>query len=333
MKFKNLILLVLIAIAISTNLSSCNKAQTPVQKHGQLSINKNLIVNQNGTAVQLSGMSLFWSNWIGKYYNPSCIKWLKDEWKCSVIRASMGVKGNQSGWGYLTESEQEFAKIKAVVDACIKEEIYVIIDWHDHHAEMHEKEAVEFFNKISAMYGSYPNVIYEIYNEPLNVSWNDVIKPYSEKVIAAIRLNDPDNIIICGTSNWSQNVDEASLNPIDDKNTAYSLHFYAGTHQKWLRDMGDQAMKNGICLFVTEYGTTEANGDGPVFIEETNAWYNWMKKNKISHCNWSIADKNESSAALTPDADSLGGWTQNQIKESGKLVQKELAKNWDILFQ
>ena len=33
-------------------------------------------------------------------------------------------------------------------------------------------------------YGKHPNIIYEIYNEPLVVSWDDVIKPYAENVIA-----------------------------------------------------------------------------------------------------------------------------------------------------
>ena len=76
-------------------------------------------------------------------------------------------------------------------------------------------------------YGAFPNVIYEIYNEPLNVSWSNVIKPYAMSVISIIREIDPDNLIIVGTPNWSQRVDMAAQDPIVEfENIAYTLHFY-----------------------------------------------------------------------------------------------------------
>jgi hypothetical protein len=50
--------------------------------------------------------------------------------------------------------------------------------------------------------GHHHNIIYEIYNEKLAVSW--IIKPYAEAVAGAIRAIDPDNLIIVGTPNWSQ---------------------------------------------------------------------------------------------------------------------------------
>ena len=51
-------------------------------------------------------------------------------------------------------------------------------------------------------------MLYEPFNEPLNVSWANVLKPYHEAVIDTIRQSDPDDIVIVGTRNWSQEVDE-----------------------------------------------------------------------------------------------------------------------------
>lgn len=328
-QFKLTVALLATLFIISTSCSSSKKEQTPVEKLGQLSIAGTYVVDQNNKPVQLAGMSLFWSQWIGKYYNYDCVKWLKEDWKCSVVRAAMAVGPG----GYAQHPEKEMAKVEAVIDACIDLGIYVIVDFHEHRAEFFTEQAKTFFGQIAQKYGKYPNVIYEIYNEPLKVSWDDVLKPYSEAVIAEIRKYDPDNIIVCGTPVWSQNVDEAARNPIEGENIAYTLHFYAGTHHEELMARGDTAISKGLCLFVTEYGTTEANGDGPVFSEETQKWYNWMDKHKISHCNWSIADKAESSAALVVDADSLGGWTEDQIKPSAKLVRTELAKKHDQMFK
>ena len=45
---------------------------------------------------------------------------------------------------------------------------------------------------------------YELYNEPLNRSWDNELKPYAEFVGGKIRAIDPDNLIIMGTPNWTQ---------------------------------------------------------------------------------------------------------------------------------
>jgi endoglucanase len=87
----------------------------------------------------------------------------------------------------LENPDVEFAKAEAVIDAAISNGIYVIVDWHDHHAEDHEAQAIQFFEKVATKYGNEPNIIYEIYNEPLQISWSDVLKPYHERLIRAIR--------------------------------------------------------------------------------------------------------------------------------------------------
>ncbi|TLS71596.1 glycoside hydrolase family 5 protein, partial [Mariprofundus erugo] len=81
-----------------------------VEEYGQLTISGNKIVDQNGSAIQLRGMSFFWSQWIGKYYNHETVKWLKDDWQCTVVRAALAVDYD----GYLVHPEQEKAKIMAV---------------------------------------------------------------------------------------------------------------------------------------------------------------------------------------------------------------------------
>ena len=294
-----------------------------VDQHGFLRVQGNRIVDKNGKPVQLRGMSLFWSQWIGKYYTPEVVNGLRDDWKCTVVRAALAIEPD----GYLKNPEAEKKKIFTVVDAAIKAGIYVIVDWHDHNAHQHTAQSVAFFSELAKRYGKYPNVIYETYNEPLeNTNWATQIKPYHEAVIAAIRRHDKRNLIICGTRAWSQQVEEASLNPLKGGNIAYTLHFYAGTHKKWLRDNAARAMKNGIALFVTEFGTTEATGDGPIDREETKKWWAFCDANGISWCNWSIADKNESSAVLKPGASVKGKWADKDITPSGLFVREELRK-------
>jgi hypothetical protein len=206
--------------------------------------------------------------------------------------------------------------------------MYVIIDWHSHHAEDHRQGAIDFFREMAQTYGNTPNVIYEIYNEPLQISWSGVIKPYAEAVISAIRAVDPDNLIVVGTPTWSQDVDVAAADPITGySNIAYTLHFYAATHKQSLRDKAATALSRGVALFVTEWGTCEASGSGYVDEVLTNEWVAFMKANGISNCNWSINDKAESASILNAGVSTTGGWTDANLTPSGRLV-KNIVLNW-----
>jgi hypothetical protein len=279
-------------------------------------------VQVGGVAKGLSGNSYFWSNdgWgAERFYNANVVSWLKTDWHANIVRAAMGVEDNGA---YLQNPTANKNRVKAVVDAAIANDMYVIIDWHSHHAEDHQAAAVAFFTEMAQTYGQNNNVIYEIYNEPLQVSWSNTIKPYAEAVIAAIRAVDPDNLIIVGTPTWSQDVDKAAADPITGySNIAYTLHFYAGTHKAWLRDRAERAMNAGIALVVTEWGTVNASGDGAVDINETNAWVNWMKHFNLTHLNWSISDKVEGASILKPGVSSNGNWSTNDLTQSGNFVR------------
>jgi len=307
-------------LALAAALASPVHAASVVEQHGQLRVEGNRIVDKAGVPVQLRGMSLFWSQWVPKYYTANTLKWLRDDWKITVVRAAMAVKPD----GYEKNPEVERRKIITVVDAAIELGLYVIIDYHAHTAHENRAQAQAFFADMARRYGDKPNVLYEPYNEPLDVSWDKVLKPYHEAVIDSIREHDPDNIVIVGTRNWSQKVAEAAANPIKRSNVAYTLHFYVNTHGEWLRDEARKALERGAALFVTEYGTTDATGDGPVNAAATREWWKFLDENSISHLNWSVSDIRESSSALLPGASPDGGWTTSQIKPSGLLVREEL---------
>ncbi|MFD2573731.1 cellulase family glycosylhydrolase [Spirosoma soli] len=319
----------LAVLLIGTSLTTGFAQQTVVEKYGQLRVQGNRIVSQSGEAVQLRGMSLYWSQWIPKFYNYNAIKWLRDDWKITVIRAAMAVDVG----GYATNpaaATAEKNKVFTVIDAAVSLGLYVIVDFHVHEAQNYKTEAKAFFSEVAQKYGNIPNIIYEPWNEPYNTpAWATVIKPYHEEIISTIRQYDPDNIIICGTRTWSQNVDEPAADPINEPNIAYTLHYYANTHKQWLRDRAQAALDKGIALFVTEYGTTDASGNGFVNEVETRAWWAFLDKNKIGHANWSVADIGESSAALVRSGNGVnvsadGGWPLSQIKQSGQLVRNEL---------
>lgn len=325
---RSFFIIVAFVLAFSVTSTAFSDDSTIVQRFGQLRTQGNKLVDQNGNPVVLRGMSLFWSQWMAQFYNAGCVQWLRDDWKCTVVRAAMGI---ESG-GYLTNPAVEKAKVRAVIDACIEAGIYVIVDWHDHNAHNHRSQAITFFQEIATEYGNMPNLIYEIFNEPEQVSWTGVVKPYADSVARYIRAIDPDNVIIVGTPTWSQDVDVAALSPLSYNNIAYALHFYAATHKQALRNKAATALSRGVALFVSEFGTCEATGSGFLDSAEVEIWMTFMNANKLSWCNWSIADKNETSAALKPGASGTGGWPAATLTRSGTIIREKIRSGNDSLL-
>lgn len=303
-----------------------NLQAQPVKVHGNLSVKGTQMVDQNGKAAVLNGVSYGWHNWWPRFYNKESVKWLATDWKCSVVRAAMGIDPQQ---GYIDKPEWSKEKMEAVIQGAIESGIYVIIDWHSH--TLKPDQAKVFFAEIAQKYGKNPHVIYELYNEPVKDTWQQV-KDYSIELIKTIRAIDPDNIILVGSPHWDQDIHLAADEPISGfSNIMYTCHFYAGTHGKFLRDRCDYAISKGLAVFISESAGMEASGNGPINYTEWQNWIDWCEKNSVSLISWSVSDKNETCSMLKTSASSEGNWKEEDMKESGiktrELLRKQAEKN------
>lgn len=321
MKYKTILIALLLIIG-----GFVTNAQ-PVAKHGALHVDGVQLKDSAGNAIVLRGMSFGWHNFWPRFYTAGTVNWLSKDWGCTVVRAAMGVEPAN---GYIEKPEWSKEKMKTVIDAAIEAGIYVIIDWHSHNIRL--KEANNFFTEMATTYGAYPNVIYEIFNEPDEESWKEV-KAYSTELISTIRAIDPDNIILVGTPHWDQDVHLAADNPIKNvTNVMYTMHFYAATHKQFLRDRCDYALGKGLPLFISESAGMEASGDGALNEAEWNKWIEWAEAKKISWVTWSVSDKDESCSILQKTASSDGGWTEKDLKLSG-IKTKALIKKYNATNQ
>ena len=304
----------------STINSNENKQENNnyVSYNGLLSVDGNNIVNQHNEKIVLRGISSHGIQWFNYLITDENIKVLKS-WNSNVFRLAMYTKEG----GYIDDRKVYDDLIKGI-DLIIKNDMYVIVDWHtlsDNNPNTYKKDAIEFFNNISTKYKDTPNIIYEICNEPNgSTSWDD-IKSYASDVISTIRKNS-NNIIIVGTPTWSQDVDSVIGNKLDDKNIMYALHFYSGTHKDDLRNKIKKALDSDIPIFISEWGTSDASGNGGVYLDEANKWIDFIKSNNISFVNWSLSDKNESSALLKPNSKVIN---DDNLSESGKYIKKLLT--------
>lgn len=291
--------------------------QGGVNQNGRLQVIGTQLCNADGQPVVLRGMSSHGLQWYGQFTSAQAMA-NTAEYGANVFRLAMYTADG----GYLSQPGLK-ETVKNGVNAAIQNDMYVIIDWHilsDGNPMTNLEEAKAFFKEMAQLYKDTPNVIYEICNEPNNVSWAGEVRPYAEAVTAAIRAEDEQALILIGSPTWSQDVHLAAANPLPEHNLMYTCHFYAGTHGEWLRQRVDEALQAGLPIFFSEWGVSRADGGGGVFLDEAEKWLQFMNQRGLSWCGWSLCDKNESSAALNPGVSPNEPWTEQQLSEAGRFI-------------
>lgn len=295
--------------------------QPPVERHGWLQVKGSALLDQQGDTTQLAGVSFGWHNMWPRFYNPDNVKVLAQDWKADIVRCAIGLDLDENT--YDKKPEWALEKVDSIVRGAINEGIYVIIDFHSH--DNNVELAKKFFDQVSRKYGNVPNVLYEIWNEPREVPWQE-IKDYAAQVIPVIRKNAPRSVVIVPTPRWDQDVDVAAAAPVEGfDNLLYSLHYYAATHQDHYRDKAQKAVDAGLPIIVSESAAMLHTGDGVI---DTASWEQWLDmacKNGWSWVAWSLSDKDETCSMLRPSASSRGtNWTEADLKPWAVLVRHYL---------
>lgn len=325
-KFITAIFLFVVSISITVDAAG-------VKEYGALSVSgTQLVSRESGDKVVLRGISTHGINWdVGyPYISEAAFKTLRDDYGVNAMRLAMYTT-EYYGYcdkGSATDSQDDVKKtLKSRIDDGVKAatnlDMYVIIDWHilnDQDPNKYKSQAKDFFDEISKKYSGHSNVLYEICNEPNgSTSWDD-ISAYANEIIPVIRANAPDAVIIVGTPTWSQDVDVAADKPLNFDNIMYTLHFYSGTHKDANRNKLTAALDKGLPVMVTEFGVSEASGDGSLDKTEAKKWLDYLDGNGISYFAWSLSNKSESSALLKSGIKKTSGWKISDLSEAGKWV-------------
>ncbi len=194
-----------------------------------------------------------------------------------------------------------------------------------------------------------------------NVTW-DMIAEYANRIIPIIHseydaVGAQHPIIIVGTPQWDQLVDAClkvgmcqgngkdlcdSLPARDARlkfdNVMYTFHFYSGEHNEGFEKDGKPDYYNmysymydvlgKLPVFCSEFGLTDANGDGKVDFDRTDKWLLLLSGNNagkqiVSFMNWSYSDNERSSSALNQGACAAKNW--NDVTASGEYIKKVLS--------
>ncbi|SEW43957.1 Por secretion system C-terminal sorting domain-containing protein [Chitinophaga sp. YR573] len=308
-------------------------AQTPVSVNGQLKVVGTKIYNQNGYPIQLRGMSTHGIQWYAGCLTDASLDTLTHDWGADILRLSMYV---QEG-GYETNPSYYTSLVKQFVDKATARGLYALIDFHiltPGDPNYNTSRAITFFTDIANTYKNNNNVLYEICNEPNGVSWAS-IKSYADQVIPVIRAIDNDAIICVGTKGWSSlGLSEGSSaqdiidNPLNYPNIMYSFHFYAKSHQDYYLNHLDWA-SDRLPIFVTEFGTQEASGDGANDLVMGQRYMDLLRAKKISWTNWNYSDNPLSGGVWISGTCSGNTWTTSKLKEAGVFIRNNMRSPAD----
>ncbi|WP_083957779.1 cellulase family glycosylhydrolase [Herbidospora mongoliensis] len=318
--------------AITVQTTGGTGGGTPVAANGQLSVCGTKLCNENGKQIQLRGMSSHGIQWYNQCLNTASLDALATDWKADVLRISMYI---QEG-GYETNPRLYTDRVHSLIELASARGMYAIVDWHmltPGDPNYNLTRARTFFTEITQRHNAKKNVLYEIANEPngSGVTWS-VIRNYANQLVPTIRANDPDAPILVGTPDWSSlgvsgpgdQTDTIRANPVTGTNIMYTFHFYAASHgTQYLNALSRAA--DLLPMFVSEFGTQEASGDGPNNFSRSQQYIDLMAQKKVSWVNWNYSDDNRTGAVFTSGTCGTGPYTgTSRLKEAGVWVRDRI---------
>ncbi len=343
--------------ADNTSDNTADNATARPSTTGALAVKGSALVDAQGNAVQLHGVSTHGLQWFPEYVNKPLFKQLSSEWNANLIRLAFYSDNYSSASAKDASAAME--TLHKGIDAATSADMYALVDWHilkDNDPNEHIDQAMEFFERISSEYAQNSNIIYEICNEPNGETTWTQIREYAQKVIPVIRANDPDAVIIVGTPNYDRDLMSALRNPLSQYgNIMYTCHFYVTTHGQDLRGELKQAIEDGLPVFVTECGLAEADGTGRVDFDSAVQWFDYLNEHDISYAVWSLSNKAETSALIAANSNAtehlddddlspVGTWVRSLLQGeepaaiavpavdgNGYLIEKSSA--WDLITE
>jgi len=148
--------------------------------------------------------------------------------------------------------------LKPAIDYATSKNMYAIIDLHQiddtNTAHNSGADATSFWTDIAPQFKDYSNVIYELYNEPINsgMAWA-TFKTQVQTWIDTVRAAAPNNLIIVPSMSWDQHPGDAASSPPDGTNLVYTAHIYPNNWGTSFQQQLATATAK-VPVFITEWG-------------------------------------------------------------------------------
>ena len=268
------------------------RAQLPLP----LKVVKAQLVNSRNERVRLRGVNAASLEWTsdGEKQILDTVRVAIQDWRANIIRLPL----SQDRWFGKAPEQKDDGKayrelVQQVVDTCALQGCYIMLDLHWSDAGewgknigqcvMPDQKSLLFWKDLAAVYKNHPAVLFDLYNEPHDVTWDIWLKGGKvternrrtgaeltfeavgmQPLLDAVRASGAANVVVAGGLNWAYDMsgflDGKQLSDPTGNGVIYANHTYpikGDTVGQWVAKLEATAKK--MAIIVSEFGT-EAKG-------------------------------------------------------------------------
>lgn len=275
-----------LAISVGVGMGQSSSMPLPLKVVGAQ------LLNSRNEPVRLRGVNCASLEWTsdGEGHIIESVRVAIDEWHVNHIRLPL----SQDRWfGKAPEQNDQGKAYRAIVDEivklCASKGVYIMLELHWSNAgvwgeqigqhSMPDEHSVTFWQDLAPLYANRPAVIYDLYNEPHDVSWDVWLNggkvtdrpnrrnqtPRTFKAVGMQQLFDTvrgtgaKNPIVIGGLDWAYDfsgiLDGRQIKDPDGNGVIYANHCYNNKNQAvetWIANMEKAAEK--IPIIISEFG-------------------------------------------------------------------------------
>lgn len=332
----------------------------PNSRLSPLHVEANRILDEKGQPVRLRGVnvaSLEWSS-DGEGHVLETARVAVQDWKANLIRLPL----SQDRWfGKAPEqSDQGIAYrrlVRRVVDLCAANRCYVLLDLHWNDAGvwgqnigqhvMPDMNSVEFWQSCAREYRNNPAVLFDLYNEPHDTTWDVWLRggdveeksdagarqgafapvkyrtPGMQAMLDAVRSTGAKNLVVAGGLDWAYDLsgflNGYTLKDSKGRGVVYACHSYpfkGDTVDKWLSKL-DRALST-IPVIISEFGDEpkgEARTKPSLWVEQV------VREMGARGCNWTAWDLHPAAGPTL-----ISDWNYTPTPYFGVIVKQALHR-------
>lgn len=319
------------------------------------------VLDDRNRPVRLRGVnvaSLEWSS-DGEGHVLETLRVATEDWKANIVRVPL----SQDRWFGKAPEQKDGGKayralVRRAVDAVASHRAYVLLDLHWNDADewgknigqhmMPDMNSVEFWKSCAREYRNHPAVLFDLYNEPHDITW-DVWKsggtveeksgpgarqgafkpvtyrtPGMQALLETVRKAGANNVVVAGGLDWAYDLTGplkgyALTDTKRGRGVIYACHSYpfkGDSVAKFLAKL-DAALPK-IPVIVSEFGANN-RGEKPA---EPNPWIAQivpaLQERKVHWTAWDLHP------AAGPTL--ITGWDYRPTPSFGAVVKDALAK-------
>ncbi|MBN1361557.1 MAG: cellulase family glycosylhydrolase [Sedimentisphaerales bacterium] len=284
------VILILMAMASAAAMGAA-RTGTPAELL-PLKVVGTWLLNSRNEPVRLRGVNCASLEWTsdGEGHIVETVRVAIDDWKVNHIRLPL----SQDRWfGKAPEQSDEGKAYRALVDdivqLCASKGVYIMLELHWSNVgewgqnigqhSMPDENSLAFWKDLAPIYANHPAVIYDLYNEPHDVSWDiwlnggevtdrpnrrgQMPKTFKavgmQQLLDAVRAAGARNLIVAGGLDWAYDfsgiLEGRRLKDPDGNGVIYANHCYNNKNQAvetWIANMEKAAQT--LPIIISEFG-------------------------------------------------------------------------------